>query len=201
MRLPPRVGEECERITEPLYHAYWARYTNDGVQAAVGWFATLRPGVRNLFAAHACQMAAIDGSLSLFYATSSGTLAHEAVDGLRALGLPRCASLVAEANRFFGPTVPRDHETRIRLIESGGIFSDGHVDRSLCRIGHRDVAHSPDWEYRRVWDFSELDCLLQAAFEEEAPNGFLAVADAYACLLAAGSSAAADWDRPVGPGQ
>jgi hypothetical protein len=42
------------------------------------------------------------------------------------------------------------------------------------------VARQGQDDYRKEWDFNELDCLFCAAMEEEAPDGFLAVADAYA---------------------
>jgi hypothetical protein len=155
-----------------------------GVQAAVEWLYNLRPEVRHLFTAHACLLDVGCGAFDVFYRWSHGGLAHEAVEGLQALGLPRCAALLAEANRFFGPSVPRDHQTRVRLLESGGIYSDSEVDPSWCRIGVREVARQGQDDYRKEWDFNELDCLFWEAMEEDAaPDGFLAIAERYARQL------------------
>jgi hypothetical protein len=159
-----KVGDDCERITEPLYQEYWARHRAGGITRAVEWVTNLRPEVRNLFAAHACWIDAGCGGFGVFYTTSFGALAAEAVEGLRALGLPRCASVVAEANRFFGVSVPRDHQARRNLVESA------------------------------EWDFSELDHRFWTAIQEEAPDKFLAVADAYAQSFKTEQDAATEGD-------
>jgi hypothetical protein len=78
------------------------------------------------------------------------------------------------------------------LRYSGGIFSNGQIDLTVCRVGFRDVARPPLWEYRREWDFVELDCLLGEALEEEAPDGFLSIADRYARQIQAEPVAAPD---------
>jgi hypothetical protein len=46
-------------------------------------------------------------------------------------------------------------------------------------MGVHEVVPQGNDDYQKEWDFNELDCLFWAALEKEAPDGFLAVADAY----------------------
>jgi hypothetical protein len=98
------------------------------------------------------------GGFRLFYSCSFGILAEEGVEGFRALGLPECATILAEANGFFGLEVPRDLCARLARLGAGG---DGEN-----------------------WDFSALDERFWKACEpEEVPEGFIGVANRYARKL------------------
>lgn len=67
---------------------------------------------RVLFAAHWAQSEIMNGGLGQFFANSTGVLAPEAVEAFRALGMPKCASHLSEAMKFYGENYPRERSSR-----------------------------------------------------------------------------------------
>jgi len=75
-------------------------------------FIAVPPKSGHLFASHWCQTEVCNGGFRQFYANSTGVLAPEAVEAFKKLGMPGTASVVAEANSWFGHAYPRQRQTR-----------------------------------------------------------------------------------------
>ena len=69
-----------------------------------------------LFAAHWCQSEVCNGGFHQFFTNPTGVLAPEAAAGYKALGMPECARVVAEAMAFFVTPYPRGQEMRIAAL-------------------------------------------------------------------------------------
>jgi hypothetical protein len=72
---------------------------------------------QTLFAAHWAQSEIMNGGLGQFFSNSTGVLAPEAVEAFREIGMPRCASILSDAMRFFGEEYPRDRKKREQVFE------------------------------------------------------------------------------------
>ncbi len=88
----------------------------DGPEAFLSQFRSFPAVPGNLFAAHWCQSEVRNGGLHQFFSNSTGVLAPEALSGFQAIGLTEWATILDEAMRFFGPSYPRDRETRIAVL-------------------------------------------------------------------------------------
>lgn len=73
---------------------------------------------QHLFAAHWCQSEVLNGGFVQFFANSTGVLAPEAIEGFKAIGMPKTAELVTEALTTLGPTYPRSRSTRHRGLRA-----------------------------------------------------------------------------------
>ena len=126
--------ESYWRYVEPIWDAV---SIYDGGETFVSQFARVTNRQQVLFATHWAQSEILNGGLGQFFSNSTGVLAPEAVDGFRKLGMPKCASAIEEAMRFFGEPYPRDsgirqgileqffaqHEDEIPLLESEDIVA------------------------------------------------------------------------------
>ena len=70
-----------------------------------------------LLSTHWAQSEIGNGGLRQFFWNSTGVLAPEAVQGFRALGMVRIASVIEEAMMFFESPYPRDRNRRIKALE------------------------------------------------------------------------------------
>ena len=84
----------------------------DGPEQFLSTFRSIRPELGFLYAAHFCQSEVRNGGFRQFFSNSTGVLAPEAIEGLRAIGLSALAEVVAEAVAIFDLPYPRDRETR-----------------------------------------------------------------------------------------
>jgi hypothetical protein len=111
-------GGDYGRLVEPV----WGKIsTSDRPEVFRRQYRQVRPEVGHLFAAHWCQSEVRNGGFYQFFWNSTGVLAPEAVEGFRAIGLPGCAELLAEAMRYFGVPYPRERVARqTRLSELPG---------------------------------------------------------------------------------
>jgi hypothetical protein len=81
----------------------------------------LNPLTVNLFAAHFCLSEVHNGGFLQFFLNSTGILAQGAIEGLRAIGMPQLAAVVAEASALLGSPYPRDrNERREALLAASG---------------------------------------------------------------------------------
>ena len=73
---------------------------------------------RSLFAAHWCQSEVRNGGLHQFFSNSTGILAPEAIAAYQMIGMPKLASVIEAAARWFGSDYPRRREIREELLDS-----------------------------------------------------------------------------------
>jgi hypothetical protein len=79
---------------------------------------------RTLFAAHWCQSEVCNGGFWQFFWNSTGSLAPEAEEAFRSIGMPRTAGVVSRAMEVFPKPFPRDREQRWQVVpdEDDGRF-------------------------------------------------------------------------------
>jgi hypothetical protein len=111
---------------------------------------------RSLFAAHWCQSEVRNGGLHQFFSNSTGILAPEAIAAYQMIGMPKLASVIEAAARWFGSDYPRRREIRQELLDS-------------C-----ETEHPEGWN-----PFSRLDDEFFALIDQE-NGGFRQAADEYA---------------------
>ena len=70
-----------------------------------------------LLAAHWCQSEVCNGGFHQFFTNSTGVLAPEALEGFETIGRSDLAKLLREAMAYFGPSFPRDQESRCVALE------------------------------------------------------------------------------------
>jgi len=71
-----------------------------------------------LFASHWAQSEIMNGGLGQFFSNSTGVLAPEAVEGFKKLRMPKCASILSDAMKFFGENYPRERTARENVLEN-----------------------------------------------------------------------------------
>lgn len=104
---------------------YWNREEiHDSPEVFQSGFTSLPQPIQHLYAAHWAVYEIKNGALTQFYFNSTGVLAPEAVNALRALGLTISANALETSMAEFGTTYPREYELRAELV--GNIF-DRHV--------------------------------------------------------------------------
>lgn len=102
------------RYVEPIWD-YVSIY--DGSEVFLSAFNEVTEKQRVLFAAHWAQSEIMNGGLGQFFSNSTGVLAPESVQAFKALGMPRCASILSEAMKFFGDIYPRERSLREEVFE------------------------------------------------------------------------------------
>jgi hypothetical protein len=138
-----RPGAAAWRVIEP----YWETVSiYNGPIAFLEGFERLPEPARHLFAVWWCDAEVCNGGFHQFFSNSTGVLAPEALEGFQAIGLRKCAELVALAIGKFYELYPRDREARQAALQ---------------------VMELPG-EQRRDWDpFYALDDRYYAAREDE----------------------------------
>jgi hypothetical protein len=95
-------------LVEPLFDAV-------DIDSKEGFFSSvqkLNSLIVNLFAAHFCLSEVHNGGFLQFFWNRPGILAPEAIEGLRAIGMPKLAAAVSEASALLGSPYPRDRDDR-----------------------------------------------------------------------------------------
>ncbi len=116
------MSDSYWRFVEPIWDSV---SIYDGADIFLGEFNKASEKQKNLFAAHWAQSEIMNGGLGQFYTNSTGVLAPEAVTAFKAIGMPKCASILAESMRFFGEEYPRDRAVREEAFEA---FYEKHGD-------------------------------------------------------------------------
>jgi Domain of unknown function (DUF4375) len=111
-------------FVEPIWDAV---SIYDSAEEFIAQFAKISKKQQVLFATHWAQSEIQNGGLGQFFSNSTGVLAPEAVAGFSALGMPKCASALANAMRFFGDTYPRETGVRQDVLESFEAEHEGEV--------------------------------------------------------------------------
>jgi hypothetical protein len=120
-----RMIERGESVPDPG-DAYWSklepvRETIDfgcGTAQFRKQFARARPELRHLYATHLCYLEVCNGGFDQFFGNFSGIVAPETVAGFHAIGMSRCAELVAKAVRRLGAPYPRSQRTREARLDT-----------------------------------------------------------------------------------
>jgi hypothetical protein len=110
-----RPGAAAWRIIEPYCEAV---SIYDGPIAFLEGFEQLPEPARHLFAVWWFDAEVCNGGFHQFFSNSTGVLAPEALEGLRAIGLAECASLLEAAIGMFHEPYPRDHDARHAAIQA-----------------------------------------------------------------------------------
>lgn len=99
-------------IIEP----YWDRVTHEDWETFARQFAALPSAAKHLYSTHWTQSEVQNGGLGQYFHNSTGILAPEAVEGFRALQMPRTAEALVDAISLFGDEYPRDRKARENVI-------------------------------------------------------------------------------------
>ncbi len=116
------------RLVKPIWYSV---SIYDGPETFLRQFGQLRPEVGHLFAATWFESEVCNGGLYQFFGNSTGVLAPEALEGLRAIGLPEWVEILAKARHFFGTAYPRDRTERRRLLPKPRAGSGGNGTRFM----------------------------------------------------------------------
>src|SRR4051794_27697626 len=92
------------RLVGPIWHSV---SIYDGPETFLRQYRRLPREVGHLFAAHWCMSEVCNGGFHQFFGNSTGVLAPEAVEGIRAMGLTVWADILAAAMQLFGTPYPR----------------------------------------------------------------------------------------------
>lgn len=103
------------RYVEPIWESI---SIYDGGEVFLRAFNEATKKQRVLFAAHWAQSEIMNGGLGQFFSNSTGVLAPEAVEAFKVLGMPKCASILSEAMKYFGENYPRERSAREEAFES-----------------------------------------------------------------------------------
>ncbi len=150
-----------------MAEGYWEHVTPfwdvvsiyDGPEVFLRQFKELPEPSRHLYAMHWCVSEVCNGGFHQFFANSTGVLAPEAVDGFKAIGLPKTAALIAEAMARLPDPYPRDRDVR---------------QNALDELDPEDLDEEDDWES----PFDDLDDRFFDLYDTE--NGGMDAADRYA---------------------
>lgn len=108
------MNETYWRLVEPIWDTV---SISDGAEEFLKEFNNVGEKERNLYAAHWTQSEILNGGLAQFFTNPTGVLAPEAVNAFNAIGMPQCASILAESMKFFGASYPRDRAIREQVFE------------------------------------------------------------------------------------
>ncbi len=121
----------------------------DGPEKFLSEFGRASQKSRTLFAAHWAQSEIMNGGLGQFFSNSTGVLAPEAVEAFRELGMPKCASTLSDAMRFFGETYPRDTTKREQIFER---FFEENGEDAILVLEQEDAMAAAIEEENGGWD-------------------------------------------------
>jgi hypothetical protein len=147
-----------------LVEPHWDRVSLDDERSFLRDYSTMPEASRHLLSAHWLYSEVCNGGFQQFFTNSTGVLAPEAIEGLRALDLAELADTAADAMDFFPAPYPRDPDAREALIDS--YYEEAGV-------ADEDAGGNP---------FVALDERFFAAldFETSDRDRFVEAADAYA---------------------
>lgn len=99
---------------------HWDRLNSARGRGPEGWARAVAEGPADvvlLYSAYWCFSEVGNGGLAQFFSNSAGALAPEAVEGLRAVGMPEAADLLAAAAALLGEPYPRDRDQRSAALD------------------------------------------------------------------------------------
>jgi hypothetical protein len=137
--LPQREPDPYWALVEP----YWdAVSIYDGPGAFLDQFSRLPQPSKHLFAAHWLVSEVANGGFSQLFSNSTGVLAPEGVEGLKAIGMLQAAAIAQEAMTWFEGDYPRDRHVREDALTA---FEEAHgedhdADCPICSIDDRFYA-------------------------------------------------------------
>jgi len=102
------------RFVEPIWYTV---NIHGGEDVFLEEFNKVTEKQKVLFAAHWAQSEIFNGGLGQFFSNSTGVLAPEAVTAFKAIGMPKCSSILAASMDFFGDNYPRDKVVRKEVFE------------------------------------------------------------------------------------
>lgn len=134
-----------------------------------------------LYAAHFCLSEVHNGGFLQLFWNSTGVLFPEAVDGYKALGMPKLASVFTSAAGCLGPSYPRNREDRWDAL----LLASGRTEDELTAIFRRAADFYLGYEeVTATLPFADLNQLAWGFAKSE--NGcFEERAIAYAAMLEA----------------
>ncbi len=137
-----------------LVEPYWESISiYDGAEKFTTAFNAAPEKVRVLFAIHWFQSEVMNGGLGQFFSNPTGILAPEAVAGLRAIGMPECASILDEAMKFFGDVYPRKASVREDAFEA---FYTAHGSDAVPLLEQEDaIATTIEEENGGIWEAAD----------------------------------------------
>jgi hypothetical protein len=115
------------QLVEPLYERI---NIYDGPEVYVASLEGVPRAVVLLYAAHMCQSEVRNGGFLQLFWNNTGVLVPEAVEGLRTIGMPEAAALVAAAAAHLGEPYPKVRDERWDAL----LASSGKGERELKRI-------------------------------------------------------------------
>lgn len=127
------MSNDYWRYVEPIWDSV---SIYDGGEVFLREFNKATEKQRVLFATHWAQSEIMNGGLGQFFSNSTGVLAPEAVEGFKKLGMPKCASILSEAMKFFGNDYPRERYVRESALES---FYQEFGDDAIPMNEHEDA--------------------------------------------------------------
>ena len=159
-------------LVEPLFDAV-------DIDSTEGFFASvkgLNPSVVNLFEAHFCLSEVHNGGFLQFFWNSTGILAPEAVEGFRAIGMPRLATVASEASALLGSPYPRDRNERGNALLAASGRSKEELERIFQGASNFYIA------FEKATESLNFDALNEKAWQlaEEENDDFGNAATAYA---------------------
>ena len=108
------MSDDYWRFVEPIWDSL---SIYDGGDIFLQGFNEATEKQKVLFATHWTQSEIMNGGLGQFFSNSTGVLAPEAVEGFKKLGMPKCASILSEAMKFFGENYPRERAIRNSVLD------------------------------------------------------------------------------------
>lgn len=141
---------EPKRPLDPywaLVKPYWNVVSiHDGPQVFLREFSRVPEPSKHLFAAHWLVSEVANGGFFQLFSNSTGVLAPEAIEGLKAIGMPKAAAIAKEATAWFGDEYPRDRDIRNDALEAlEAAHAEEHdTDCSICSIDDRFYAFMSD---------------------------------------------------------
>lgn len=108
------MSDDYWRFVEPIWDSV---SIYDGGDIFLQGFNEATEKQKVLFATHWTQSEIMNGGLGQFFSNSTGVLAPETVEGFKKLGMPKCASILSEAMKFFGENYPRERAIRNSVLD------------------------------------------------------------------------------------
>jgi hypothetical protein len=164
-------------LVEPLFDIV----DIDSPEVFVASIQGLNPLVLNLFAAHFCLSEVHNGGFLQFFWNSTGVLGPEAIEGFRAIGMPKLAAVVLEAAAQLGKPYPRDRDQRWDALLAASGRTEAELHEIFQGTSNLYLAFEKATE---PLNFDTLDAKAwQLAEEENGDFGNAATAYAHAVRL------------------
>ena len=136
----------------------------DGPAVFLASFARIPRPIGIVYAAHFSLSEVHNGGLLQFFNNSTGVLAPEALDGFRAIEMPKLASVISTAMGVLGPEYPRDREARWDAILAASPLSGEEIERIFKEAKNLYLAYAKATEplpfgelSRQVWQLAATE--------------------------------------------